>query len=270
MLVIFSGCSGVGKNTVINNLLSKTDEYKLLPTYTTRDKRPGEKDGVPYYFTTKDAFREKIANGDFYEHEIVHTNYYGTSRALLAEGVASGKTLMKDIDVNGALNLSEMLKNDIKIVTLFLYVESEEILVERLTGRGEKDIALRLERYNHEMSKQRFYSYLINNVSLEGTSTLVNEIVSFEKGEGKLSLAKVCENISENAVREALTLYENGDTPAPIRVNVCEGKFVITEGAERFIASLITKKNIAKDLVLAENKEMSDFDIYSYADNFRA
>ncbi|MBE6608488.1 MAG: hypothetical protein E7633_08020 [Ruminococcaceae bacterium] len=267
MLVIFSGCSGVGKNTVINNLLSKSDDYKLLPTYTTRDKRPGERDGFPYFFINDEQFLEKIAKGDFYEHELVHNHYYGTSRQLLADGLASGKTLMKDIDVNGALNLSEILKNDVRIITLFLYVESADILVERLTGRGEKDIALRLERYNHEMSKQKLYSYLINNNSLENTSKLIDELVKFEKSEGKLVSALEENDISENAVKEALEIYARGENPEPVKVSVCDGVFCITEGVERFVASLVCGKTIAKDLTLDESaaKTFTGFDIYGYA-----
>ncbi|MBQ5602424.1 MAG: hypothetical protein IIU77_06355 [Clostridia bacterium] len=270
MLVIFSGCSGVGKNTVINNLLSKSDDYKLLPTYTTRDKRPGEKDGFPYYFINDEQFIEKIEKGDFYEHEIVHNHYYGTSRQLLSDGLASGKTLMKDIDVNGALNLSEILKKDVKIITLFLYVESAQILIERLTGRGEKDIALRLERYNHEMSKRNLYSYLINNTSLENTSRLVDEIVKFEKSGAKF-VTSLCENeISEKAVKEALDVYARGENPEPVKVSVYDGVFCITEGVERYVASLVCGKTIAKDLTLDENaaKMSADLDICGYAKKF--
>ncbi len=253
MLVIFSGCSGVGKNTVINKLISEDDSYGIMPTYTTRDRRPNEKDGVPYYFLTDAQFEEKIANGDFYEYERVHNHYYGTSRQLLAESVASGKTLMKDIDVNGALNLCEILKGEVKIVPLFLYVESADILVERLVGRGEKDIELRLKRYEHEMSKIRYYSYIINNNSLENTSKLVDELVKFEKKQGKLLSSVNKAEISEEKVNELIDRYENGELPEPVKVSVCDGRFVITEGAERYLAALACKKVVAKDLTLADS-----------------
>ncbi len=248
MLVIFSGCSGVGKNTVINKLLSENENYGIMPTYTTRNKRPGESDGAPYFFIDKAKFEEKIANGDFYEYENVHGNYYGTSRQLLADGLASGKTLLKDIDVNGALNLSEILKNDLKIVTLFLYVGSAEVLVERLTGRGEKDIELRLKRYEHEMSKLPYYSYVINNNSLENTSKLVDEIVKFEENGSELVFD--ANELSEEKINEAVKIYENGGVPEPVKVSVSNGKFTVTEGAERYIASLRCVKIIAKDLTL--------------------
>lgn len=262
MLVIFSGCSGVGKNTIINKLIDENDSYGIMPTYTTRDRRPGEKDGVPYYFLTDEQFEEKIAEGEFYEYERVHNHYYGTSRKVLADSVASGKTLMKDIDVNGALNLSNILKDDVKIVPLFLYVESADILVERLTGRGEKDIELRLQRYEHEMSKIRLYSYIINNNSLENTKTLADELIKFEKREGKLLSAVSEENISEEKISEALALYEKGEYPEPVKVSVCDGKFVITEGVERYIASLRCGKTVAKDLVLSDNIESASDKFY--------
>lgn len=263
MLVIFSGCSGVGKNTVINKLISENDSYGIMPTYTTRDRRPGEKDGVPYYFLTDEQFEVKIESGEFYEYERVHNHYYGTSRKLLAESVASGKTLMKDIDVNGAVNLSNILKNDVKTVPLFLYVESADVLVERLIGRGEKDIELRLKRYEFEMSKINCYSYIIDNKSLEDTSKMVDSLIKLEKsGEKILSNIKK-ENISAEKIAEALKLYESGEYPEPVKVSVCDGKFVITEGVERYIASLKADKTVAKDLVLVgECLEASD-DFYS-------
>lgn len=252
MLVIFSGCSGVGKNTVINNLISQNDSYGIMPTYTTRDRRPGEKDGVPYYFISDAEFEKKIANGDFYEYERVHNHYYGTSRQLLAESVASGKTLMKDIDVNGALNLCEILKCEVKIVTLFLYVESADVLIERLVGRGEKDIELRLKRYEHEMSKIKHYSYIINNNSLENTSKLVDELIKFEKLGGKLLFGIEKDQISKEKMYEAIKEYENGEIPEPVKVSVCDGNFVITEGVERYLASLACGRLIAKDLTLVD------------------
>ncbi len=250
MLVIFSGCSGVGKNTVINKLMSENDSYRLLPTYTTRDMRPGEREGMPYHFISDEQFEQKIAQGEFYEYERVHNHYYGTSRKLLAKGVESKKILVKDIDVNGALNLSEILKDDVHIVTLFLYVESADVLVERLIGRGEKDIELRLRRYEHEMSKKKYYSYLIDNKSLEETAALAEELIAFEGRGGRLcSTVSVCD-ADPKRIAEAEKLFESGEIPEPVKVSVKDGRFVITEGLERYIAAARCKKSVAKDLTL--------------------
>ena len=171
MFVILSGCSAVGKNTVMNVLLSqKNSPYVLMPTYTTRDMRPGEREGFPYHYLTKEQFQEKIDSGELYEYEFIHTNYYGSSRVLMAKAAAKGKTILKDIDVKGALNLSRILHDDMKVVTVFLYAD-KEILVQRLLNRGDKleDIEIRLQRYDEEMSYKDRYDYAVENLDLDET-----------------------------------------------------------------------------------------------------
>ena len=86
MLVIFSGGSGVGKNTVISELI-KTGDFALLPTYTTREKRPNETEGDPYCFLSEEEFKNKIAENELYEYQNVHGHYYGTSKLLLKKKV---------------------------------------------------------------------------------------------------------------------------------------------------------------------------------------
>ena len=183
MFVILSGCSAVGKNTVMNVLLKESaSRYVLMPTYTTRDMRPGEREGFPYHYLTKEQFEEKIKSGELYEYEFIHTNYYGSSRVLLAEAAKTGKTIVKDIDVKGALNLSRILKDELKVVTVFLYAD-KQILVDRLRGRGDKmeDIKIRLQRYEEEMSYLPQYDYAIENLDLAETVRKVKSIVRAEK-----------------------------------------------------------------------------------------
>lgn len=182
MLVILSGCAAVGKNTVINKLLEQKERFGFMPTYTTRAPRPGEVEGFPYFFLTEEQFRQKISEGELFEHEFIHTSYYGSSRKLLADAMSSGKTIIKDIDVKGAVNLSRILKDDIKVVTIFLYINKEE-LEHRLIGRGdsEEDIRIRMSRYEEEMSYRDMFDYQIENVYLEETVSKVSEIVSRER-----------------------------------------------------------------------------------------
>lgn len=183
MFVILSGCSAVGKNTVMNILLSqKNSRYVLMPTYTTRDMRPGEREGFPYHYLTQEQFKEKIASGELYEYEHIHTNYYGSSRVLLANAAKTGKTILKDIDVKGALNLSRILHDEMKVVTIFLYAD-KEILVKRLLGRGDKpeDIEIRLKRYEEEMSYRDQYDYAVENLVLDETVSRVKKIIALEK-----------------------------------------------------------------------------------------
>ena len=246
MLVIFSGCSGVGKNTVINEILKNSDKFALLPTYTTRDKRPGETDGCPYHFITDEVFKQKIEEGEFYEYESVHNHFYGTSRKLLEEKQKSGKILMKDIDVNGAVNLSRLLKDDIKIVTIFLYVENREILVERLIGRGEKEIDLRMKRYELEMQKLPLYDYVIDNEKLETTVELIERIIAFEsEGKSPTVSSERLVGIDEEVAKEEAILREKniGD---PIAFGAVDGGFEVVDDIPRFVASENTGIKVAR------------------------
>ncbi len=183
MLVILSGCAAVGKNTVINTLLGEENStFGFMPTYTTRAPRPGEVEGFPYHFLTEEQFREKIASGELFEHEFIHTSYYGSSRKLLAKALESGKTIIKDIDVKGAVNLGKILKGEVKVITIFLYIGKDE-LERRLTGRGDsaEQIKIRMGRYEEEMSFFDMFDYRIENVCLEETVKKVKEIVLAEK-----------------------------------------------------------------------------------------
>lgn len=182
MLLILSGCSAVGKNTVINQLLAKQSSFfGFMPTYTTRAPRPGEVEGFPYHFLTDAQFQEKIASGELYEYEQIHTSYYGSSRKLLAEALATGKTIIKDIDVKGAVNLRNLLQGEMKVVTVFLYIEKEE-LERRLIGRGDsaEQIQIRLSRYDEEMSYQTAFDYAIRNHALDATVRQIREIAEKE------------------------------------------------------------------------------------------
>ncbi len=182
MLVILSGCAAVGKNTVINTLLGEENSaFGFMPTYTTRAPRPGEVEGFPYHYLTEEQFREKVAEGELFEHEFIHTSYYGSSRKLLAEALATGKTIIKDIDVKGAVNLGRILKDEVKVVTVFLYIGKEE-LERRLIGRGDspEQIKIRMSRYEEEMSYFNSFDYTIENIYLEETVRRVKEIVAEE------------------------------------------------------------------------------------------
>ena len=122
MLVILSGVSGAGKDTIKKELIKRMDDVISLPSYTSRKPRAGEEEGVQYHFITKPEFEEKIKNNEFYEYDLHHENYYGTSRKLMNEKIASGKIIVKDIEVNGTENLMKILKNETNLVTIFLKV----------------------------------------------------------------------------------------------------------------------------------------------------
>lgn len=183
MLVILSGVSGAGKDTIKKELIKRMDNVISLPSFTSRKPRADEEEGVQYHFITKQEFEEKIKNNEFYEYDLHHENYYGTSRKLLNEKIASGKIIVKDIEVNGTENLIKILKDETKLVTIFLRVEKEE-LRRRLENRGdnltEDEINLRLGRLDYEEDKIRLYDYMIKNDDFEKTVQLIMTIIENE------------------------------------------------------------------------------------------
>jgi len=184
MLVILSGVSGAGKDTIKKELIKTMDEVVSLPSLTSRKPRVGEEEGVQYHFITKEEFEKKIEEGEFYEYDLHHENYYGTSKKLLNEKINSGKIIVKDIEVNGTENLVRLLKNDTKIVTIFLKVDEEE-LRNRLINRGDnltqEEIDLRIGRLKYEESKIINYDYVINNNNFEKTVKIIKTIIEEEK-----------------------------------------------------------------------------------------
>ena len=184
MLVILSGVSGAGKDTIKKELINRMENVISLPSFTSRKPRNDEEEGVQYHFITKEQFKEKIKNGEFYEYDIHHENYYGTSRKLMNEKIKSGKIIVKDIEVNGTENLMKILKNETKLVTIFLKVDKEE-LKRRLVNRGdnlsEAEMQLRLDRLEYEESKIGLYDYVIKNDDLEKTIQIVKTIIENER-----------------------------------------------------------------------------------------
>lgn len=181
MLVILSGVSGAGKDTVKKELMNKMEDVITLPSYTSREPRDGEQEGVEYHFISKDEFKDRIENNEFYEYDVHHENYYGTSRRLMNEKIESGKIIIKDIEVNGTENLINILKNEIKLITIFLKVDEQE-LRSRLEKRGEskESIDLRLSRLEYEESKIGLYDYVIKNDDLEKTVQIIMTIIENE------------------------------------------------------------------------------------------
>lgn len=182
MIVILSGSSGAGKNTIISALIEgESEKYALMPTVSTRAMREGEREGMPYHFTTAEDFMRRIREGEFIEYENVHGNLYGTSRKVMDSMRESGKTLLKDIDVLGTLNLSRRLKGIIKVVTIFITVDIEK-LRERLSIRGETPEAIekRLSRFETEQDYADKYDYIVENDDLATAIAEVKEIIEKE------------------------------------------------------------------------------------------
>ena len=145
--------------------------------------REGDVEGGTYNFVTREEFEEMIEKGHFYEYDVHHNNYYGTSKKLLNEKIESGKIIVKDIDVNGTEHLKDLLNADTKVVTIFLRVPKEE-LEKRLQDRVDKpspaEIRLRLSRFEYEESRINLYDYVLKNDNLEKTVQIVMTILENE------------------------------------------------------------------------------------------
>ncbi len=183
MLVLLSGVSGAGKDTIKKELIEKMENVESLPSYTDRNPRSNDIPGVTYNFVTTEEFEEMIKRGELYEYSVHHEHYYGTSKKLLNEKIANGKIIVKDIEVNGVENLTKLLGNEVKIVTIFLRVPKDELqkrLEQRIDKLSIKEIQLRLNRFDFEESKIGMYDYVIKNNNLEKTVNIIMEIIKNE------------------------------------------------------------------------------------------
>ena len=186
MLIIVSGSAGVGKNTVITELLEKYPNIKLMQTCTTRAPRNTDWDmHNPYIYVSRKDFENKIKNNELFEHEEIHENFYGVLNSSLEEIKKMENHYIKDIGVLGQIKLNRELKDDVEVVSIFLTAPKEE-LIKRLKARGDHDIDLRISRMEFELSYSKNYDYVIENLNLDKTIKKVESIIKkHEKLEAK-------------------------------------------------------------------------------------
>ena len=176
-LVVISGTSGVGKGTVLGIMMKKDPSLSFSVSATTRDPRPGEEDGVHYYFITKEKFEAMIQGGEFLEYDAHMANYYGTPRAQAEEKMEHGSVLL-DIDPNGAKQVKAAAP---EAVLVFITPPSMEELERRLRGRGdtpEEQIKLRLERAVWELEQKEWYDHVVVNDDAERCAEEVLKIIA--------------------------------------------------------------------------------------------
>lgn len=183
MLVILSGVSGAGKDTIKKELINRKDNIVTLASFTDRPQRDGDIPGQTYNFVTTEEFERMIKDNELYEYNVHHNHFYGTSKKVLNEKIKEGNIIVKDIDVNGTENLVDLLKNDMKVITIFLRVPKEELrrrLENRIDKPSEKEIQLRLNRFDYEESRINLYDYVIKNDNLEKTVQIIMTIIDNE------------------------------------------------------------------------------------------
>lgn len=182
LLIVLSGPSGVGKGVISNGLLGRNPNMKFSVSATTRARRPGEVEGVNYFYKTREEFLAMIENGEFLEYtEVFGANYYGTPRAYIEQELENGHDIILDIDVEGAMNVKKAYPD---AVTIFIAPPSMPVLKARLVGRGtesEEAVERRFKTAFTEIKRIPEYDYMIVNDVIDRAVLSVEAILRGEK-----------------------------------------------------------------------------------------
>ncbi len=181
LLIVFSGPSGCGKGTLVAKLLEKRADTVLSVSVTTRAPRPGEVDGVHYFFKTREEVEQMIREDALLEYAQYSGNYYGTPRAAVEEHLRAGRNVILEIDVQGAVQVMERCSD---YVSIFLTVPSMEELERRLRGRGtekEEWIQTRMQAAKSELEYVDRYQYTVLNDEVDAAFDRLNSIIETEK-----------------------------------------------------------------------------------------
>ena len=179
MIIVISGPSGVGKGTVVAELLKKDTALVRAITCTTRQPRKDEKDGIDYYFLSEEEFFDFVKKKKLAEFAFVHRNYYGTPIKSILQG--KDKDVVLQIDTQGAKRIKSLFP---EALLIFLLPPSIDALAKRLLKRGtetEEEREKRLERANKEIQERMFYDYIVLNDDLHRASEEIEKIIQYER-----------------------------------------------------------------------------------------
>ena len=178
LLTVISGFAGVGKGTIVRRLVDDYDNYALSVSMTTRAPRPGEEDGVHYFFITKEEFEKNIEEDKMLEYACYVDNYYGTPKAYVEEMLSQGKNVILEIEIQGAMKIKEKVPD---ALLLFVMPPSAEELKRRLVGRGTETmdvIERRMARAAEESEGIENYEYILINDNVDECVREANEIIT--------------------------------------------------------------------------------------------
>ena len=180
-LIVLSGFAGVGKGTVLKSLFETHEGYAYSVSATTRSPRPGEVDGVHYFFVSKERFEQMITNDELLEYACYVDNYYGTPKAYVDSKLEDGFDVILEIEVQGALNIKKKVPDAILI---YMLPPSAVTLRDRLTGRGTETpdvIRKRMERAAEEAVGVEQYDYIVVNDDADECAQELNSLIRAQR-----------------------------------------------------------------------------------------
>ena len=205
VLTVVSGFSGAGKGTVMKRLIQKYDDYALSISVTTRNPREGERDGIEYFFKTKEEVEAMIENDEFLEYARYVDNYYGSPRFYVEEMLAKGKNVILEIEIQGAMQIKA--KNQ-EAVLVFVTPPSFEELRNRLVGRGTETadvIESRLKRASEEAEGMPSYDYILVNDQVEDCVDRLHQIILSERAKAQRNEEFI------NTIQQEARIFMKGD-----------------------------------------------------------
>ncbi len=185
IMVILSSPSGAGKTTLVN-LLSKTKNFEVSISHTTRKPRQNEVPDKDYYFVDEEKFKRLIKNEEFLEYAKVFNNFYGTTRTPVIDKLSKGKNVLFDIDWQGADQIKNK-KLDYKLITFFILPPSRKVLFDRLSNRDMKDkliVEERMKQFGRDVLHWINYDYVVVNETLDDCFSKIFNLIQAEINNG--------------------------------------------------------------------------------------
>lgn len=180
-LIVISGPSGAGKDTICNKLLEKHEEIHLSVSMTTRDKKIGEEEGINYYYVTEEVFQENISNDNFLEYAKVYNKYYGTPKSEVLSRLDKGKDVLLVLDIEGALSIKRQFKDAIFV---FIMPPDMKTLLKRIVSRNRDSKEKMIERFKEDyklINEYNKYNYVVVNDDIDDAVNKIESILIANK-----------------------------------------------------------------------------------------